>query len=129
MNNIQNKQPTEEFKINWTAACHASALLGVLLPFGNIIGPVALWIVNKDKYPEVMNEGKIAINFQTTISLALFALGAVISILSISHPMMAYYYLSAHLTSWIPIAFAGFKSYKLLNGERFEYPFSFRFIK
>ena len=35
----------------WAMFCHFSALFGFVLPFGNIIGPLIIWMVKKEEYP------------------------------------------------------------------------------
>ena len=48
---------------------HLSALVGFLIPFGNLIGPLIVWQLKKDD-PFVDSQGKEAVNFQITVSLA-----------------------------------------------------------
>ena len=48
---------------------HGSALLGFVVPFGNVIGP---WYILRKKgelYPEVVPHAKAALNFQLTMTL------------------------------------------------------------
>ena len=33
--------------------CHLLALAGIIFPFGNILGPLIVWLVKKDQYPFV----------------------------------------------------------------------------
>ena len=51
---------------------HLSTFSRFLIPFGNFIGPIVLWMANKEKSEFVDNHGKQAINFQ--ISILLYAL-------------------------------------------------------
>ncbi|WCO02611.1 DUF4870 domain-containing protein [Psychroserpens ponticola] len=58
---------------------HLSTFSRFIIPFGNFIGPIILWMANKEKSEFVDNHGKQAINFQ--ISILLYAL--VIGLLSV----------------------------------------------
>ncbi|OEK06029.1 hypothetical protein A8C32_19385 [Flavivirga aquatica] len=51
---------------------HLSTFSRFIIPFGNFIGPIVLWITNKDKSEFVNEHGKQAINFQ--ISILLYAI-------------------------------------------------------
>lgn len=49
---------------------HLSALAGIILPLGNIIGPLVVWQMHKDNHEFIDKNGKEAINFQITIMIA-----------------------------------------------------------
>lgn len=51
---------------------HLSTFSRFIIPFGNFIGPIVLWVANKEKSEFVDTHGKQAINFQ--ISILLYAL-------------------------------------------------------
>ncbi|GAA3614694.1 DUF4870 domain-containing protein [Flavivirga amylovorans] len=54
---------------------HLSTFSRFIIPFGNFIGPIILWVTNKDKSDFVDAHGKQAINFQISILLYAFILG------------------------------------------------------
>ena len=55
----------------WNMLCHLSALAGFIgVPFGNILGPLLVWQIQKDKFPATQIHGKAALNFQITVTLA-----------------------------------------------------------
>jgi len=54
---------------------HLSTFSRFIIPFGNFIGPLVLWTVNKDKSQFVDTHGKQAINFQISILLYAMVLG------------------------------------------------------
>lgn len=54
---------------------HLSTFSRFVIPFGNFIGPVLLWITNKDKSEFIDVHGKQAINFQISILLYAIVLG------------------------------------------------------
>ena len=54
---------------------HLSTFSRFIIPFGNFIGPVILWIANKDKSEFIDANGKQIINFQISIMLYAIILG------------------------------------------------------
>ncbi|QFZ55181.1 DUF4870 domain-containing protein [Oceanihabitans sp. IOP_32] len=54
---------------------HLSTFSRFIIPFGNFIGPIVLWVVNKDKSEFIDAHGKQAINFQMSILLYAIILG------------------------------------------------------
>lgn len=56
---------------NWAMICHLSALAGFLIPFGNIVGPLIVWLIKRAEMPLVDRQGKEALNFQITVSIAM----------------------------------------------------------
>ena len=54
----------------WGMLCHLSALAGYLIPaFGHVIGPLIVWLIKKDEYPFVNDQGKESLNFQLSVLL------------------------------------------------------------
>ena len=47
--------------------CHLLVFSGYLIPFGNLIGPLVLWLIKKDTMPFVDDQGKEVLNFQITL--------------------------------------------------------------
>ncbi|WP_081891414.1 DUF4870 domain-containing protein [Verrucomicrobium sp. BvORR106] len=58
---------------NLALFCHLGSLAGYVLPFGNILVPLILWLVNKDKMPFVNDQGKESVNFQISITIYVVA--------------------------------------------------------
>lgn len=56
---------------------HLSTFSRFIIPFGNFIGPLILWIANKDKSEFIDTHGKQAINFQISILLYAIIIGTV----------------------------------------------------
>ncbi|MDZ7841794.1 MAG: DUF4870 domain-containing protein [Gammaproteobacteria bacterium] len=57
----------------WTVGCHLSALLGYILPFGHLLGPLAVWLWKRHAFPAVERAGRNALNFQLSITLYVLA--------------------------------------------------------
>jgi uncharacterized Tic20 family protein len=52
----------------WAMFCHLAGLAFLILPaIGSVIGPLVVWLIKKDQYPFVDEQGKEAINFQITM--------------------------------------------------------------
>src|SRR5690606_8732674 len=56
---------------------HLSTFSRFLFPLGNFIGPIVLWVANKDKSDFIDAHGKQAINFQISILLYAIILGMI----------------------------------------------------
>ncbi len=95
-------------------------LLGILTSF---IGPLIIWLINKDKNPNsfVVDQSKEALNFQITI-LIIYIIGIILSVILIGALI--------NLLAWIAcIVFSIIAAVKANNGEAYRYPFALRLIK
>lgn len=54
---------------NIATCIHLSSFSRFFVPLGNILGPVLLWVINKDKSEFIDQNGKQIINFQMSIFL------------------------------------------------------------
>lgn len=126
----------------WATLCHLSGFLGSIFPFGNIIGPLVLWMMKKNEYPLVNVEGKESLNCQLSYTLYTIIWGLV-GLLSFtgfvfssgSHPSKGFYPV---LITYAILGFAMLVTYiisiivaaiKTSNGKTFRYPLIIRFIK
>jgi len=106
---------------NWGRACHLSALAGYVVPFGWILGPLVCWLVKREEYPFVDQNGKEALNFQ--ISVLIYGIIAVfLSIILIGIPIL----IALGIFQLIMIIIA---SVRTSNGESYRYPLTIRFLK
>lgn len=62
----------------WGVLAHASAFAGLAVPFGNILGPLVVWLLKKDSSAFVDENGLQSLNFQLTWTVLTF-----VSLLSI----------------------------------------------
>ncbi|MEW5544226.1 DUF4870 domain-containing protein [Pseudomonas soli] len=56
----------------WAMFCHLSALLGLVLPLGHLLGPLVLWHLKREQDPFIDAQGKEALNFQISVTIAGF---------------------------------------------------------
>lgn len=68
---------TTEHHKNIATFIHLSTFSRFIIPFGNFIGPIILWVANKEKSEFVDKHGKQAINFQISILLYALILGTI----------------------------------------------------
>jgi uncharacterized protein len=55
----------------WAMICHLSTFAGYAIPFGNIVGPLAVWLIKRHEMPLVDDQGKEALNFQISVLIYL----------------------------------------------------------
>src|SRR3989344_6646199 len=74
MSEKQTKKDKQERM--WATFCHLSAFIGFVFPLGNILAPFLIWIIKREDFPLVNDQGKESINFQisTTIYYIIFFL-------------------------------------------------------
>ena len=101
--------------------CHLGALAGFIIPLGNIIGPLVFWLIKKDQYDLVNNQGKESLNFQITVLIA-----AIICFV-LCFVLIGFILLPALLIA--DIVFIIIAAMKANSGIRYRYPLCIRFIK
>ncbi len=106
----------------WGMLCHLSALLPFFgVPFGNVLGPLIVWLIMKNNYHFVDEQGKESLNFQ--ISLLIYGIIAGILIIVVVGILLL---LGLFIMYVVLVVIA---SIKASNGEPYRYPFTIRFIK
>ena len=98
---------------------HLSTLsVWIGIPFGNIIGPLVIWMMQKDKMPFVDDQAKDALNFQITMTIA-----SIVSLLLcfIGIPLL---FVVIVFDVWVTIIAA----LKSNEGIAYRYPLSIRFV-
>ncbi len=109
--------------------CHLLAFAGGIAPIaGNLLGPLVMWLTQREKSAFADYHGKESLNFQITISLALalcFAFTAAFSWVLIGLlgiPLMVAIALYATVMTIIA-------AIKANEGVHYRYPFTLRLIK
>ncbi len=54
----------------WGTLAHLSALAGLVLPLGNVIGPLVVWLTRRDQSPFIGGQALEALNFNITVACA-----------------------------------------------------------
>jgi uncharacterized Tic20 family protein len=70
-----DREPNKDAR-TWAMFCHLAGLAAFVLPaLGSVIGPLVVWLVKKDEFPFVDEQGKEALNFQITMFIYGFVAG------------------------------------------------------
>jgi uncharacterized protein len=119
---IQAPQPTPSQEARqWAMFCHFAAFIGMVFPFGNLLGPLIVWQIKKDLDPFVDAQGKEALNFQISVSLAVL-LCFLLMVVLIGFPLLVLVGIAALVLTII----AGIKANE---GQAYRYPFAWRLVK
>lgn len=65
--------------VTMSTLCHLSSFASFIIPLGNILGPLVVWLLRKDDLPSVDKHGKAALNFNISITIY-GAIGVAISV-------------------------------------------------
>ncbi|MCQ4348587.1 DUF4870 domain-containing protein [Pseudomonas stutzeri] len=104
----------------WAMFCHYAAFAWVLAPMiGNVIGPLVVWQLKRESDPYVDSQGREALNFQITVSLALLACAA---LAWIAFPL-------ATLVSVGALVLTVIGGIRANEGRPWRYPFCIRFLR
>jgi uncharacterized Tic20 family protein len=104
----------------WGMIAHLSALVGFVIPFGTVIGPLVVWQMKKADMPFVDDQGKEALNFQITVAIALFV-SFLLAFILIGFLLLPIVGIGA-------IVFTVIAGIKANEGETYRYPVAWRII-
>ncbi|MCU7519020.1 MAG: DUF4870 domain-containing protein [Ignavibacteria bacterium] len=105
----------------WGMLCHLSALLMFVIPFGNIIGALVVWMLKKDVSPFVNDQGKESLNFQISMTIYIFA-AFVLMLVAIGIVLMV-------ILGILELILIIVASVQANDGKAYRYPLTVRFIK
>lgn len=105
----------------WGMLCHLVAFSGYVIPFGNVLGPLVVWLIKKDEMPFVNDQGKESLNFQLTMFIAVIV-SAILMLVFVGFLLLGV--LIIYQIIVVIIA-----SIKANEGVRYRYPYTIRFIK
>lgn len=105
----------------WAMACHLGALAGITgIPFAHIFGPLVFWLIKKDDFALVNDQGKESLNFQ--LSMTLYGLIAfLLCFVLIGIPLL----IGLLAFDFIMVIIACVKA---AEGVAYRYPMTIRFI-
>ncbi len=134
-NIVEAQRETTRNERNIAALVHLSSLAGILIPFGNLIAPLVIWLLKREESNFIDANGKAAINFQISVSIywvvglilvfiltvmALLVAPGILVLVGI--PLLA----ALGIFTLVVVTMAAIKPG---NGEEFNYPLSIRFLK
>ena len=96
--------------------------------YGNILGPLVLWLIKRGDSPYLDRVGKEVLNFQISFSIYISAAIAVGTVLLIFLIGILFYFVAAAIwVAWIILMIVG--AVKTSNGEEYKYPFTIRLLQ
>ncbi len=104
----------------WGMACHLAALAGLVIPFGNVVGPLVVWLMKKNESAFVDDQGKESLNFQ--ISASIYMLVAALSMFV----LIGFILLPIVALATLIMTIVG--AIRANNGEHYRYPLTIRFV-
>jgi hypothetical protein len=118
---VSQPQGVQQEEKTFGMLTHLLSLAGMMVPLGNIIGPLIIWLVKKDASKFVDEHGRESVNFQITMTIALFVS------LILCFILIGFLLLPAVVIYWIILVIQA--SLKANEGQPFRYPLTWRVIK
>jgi uncharacterized Tic20 family protein len=125
---ISNEPPTTGISADekqWAMFAHLSGLVA------SFLGPLIIWLIQKDKMKFVEDQGKEALNFQLNIAVLAAALGPIAAILAfVTFGFGALLVVPVGFgVAVLAIVFPILAGIKANAGEAYRYPYIVRVIK
>ncbi len=106
----------------WGMFCHLAALAAFVgIPLGNILGPLIVWLIKRDEFPFVADQGKESLNFQ--ISMSIYGLICI----PLMFVVIGIFLLFALMI--VDVVFIVIATMKANEGTLYRYPLTIRLIK
>jgi len=106
---------------NTAVAAHLSTFAGLVVPFGSVIGPLAVWLTRRDRDPFIDNAGREALNFG--ISIAIYGLVVLVaSLMLVGIPLLV-----VGVIAWVVLA--SLAAVKASQGQAYRYPLTIRLVR
>jgi uncharacterized protein len=113
--------PVDQAVRNTAVAAHLSTFAGLVVPFGSVIGPLAVWLTRRDRDPFIDDAGREALNFG--ISIAVYgSLLLVAAVLLVGIP-----FLIVGVVAWVVLA--SLAAAKASQGQTYRYPLTMRLVR
>ncbi len=105
---------------NLALLCHLLTFTGYIIPFGNILGPLIIFLIKKDQSPFIRQHAVEALNFQ--ISLTIYAIiSALLIFILIGFLMIA-------AVAIVGIVFTIIAAISASEGKLYRYPLTIRLV-
>ena len=102
-------------------AAHLSTFAGLVVPFGSVIGPLAVWLTRRDRDPFIDDAGREALNFG--ISIAIYgAVVLVATLMLVGIPLLV-----VGVIAWVVLA--SLAAVKASQGQAYRYPLTMRLVR
>lgn len=111
---------TDPEEKQWGMFTHLAALGTFIIPFGHIVGPLIIYLIKKDEFEFVADQGKEVLNFQITWSIV-FLVSAILIFVGIGILMLIGFGIA-----WLVLVIVG--TVAANNGQYYRYPFTIKFL-
>jgi uncharacterized Tic20 family protein len=120
-NSVSNNPLLTKEEKNWGMLCHLSALAGFIgLPYGNVLGPLIVWLIKKNDSPFIDAQGKESLNFHLSMAIYL-TIAAIALFVVVGFVLLPIVYLFGLIYTIIGAVAAS-------NGQNYRYPLTIRFL-
>ena len=111
--------PSKDEK-TWGMLCHISTFCGMIIPLGNILAPLIIWLIKKEDLPFVADQGKEVLNFQISMVIY-FIIAIILCFLLIGIPILIGLFIFDIIITIIATINAN-------EGKYYRYPITIHFI-
>ena len=118
---IETTESVDEEIRTTAVVAHLSTFAGLIVPFGSVIGPLAVWLTRRDRDPFIDQAGREALNFGITIAIYGSVL-VVAALMLVGIPL-----LMAGVVAWVVLA--SLAAVKASQGQTYRYPLTMRLIR
>ncbi|MCD6327113.1 DUF4870 domain-containing protein [bacterium] len=105
----------------WAMLSHLGTFAGVVIPFGNIIAPLVIWLIKREESAFVEDQAKESLNFQISWSIYM-SIAGLLTLILIGFVLVPI----AAIFGIIVVIIAAVRANK---GEKYRYPLCIRFIR
>lgn len=105
---------------NWAVIAHLSAVAGLVIPFGNVVGPLVVMLTKGKESNLVGDQAREALNFQIAATIA-FLISMVLMFVLVGFLLMP-------IVGIIDLVFVVMAAVAASRGERYRYPLTVRLI-
>ena len=111
---------TDSDEKQWGMFAHLAGLATFVIPFGHIVGPLIIYLIKKDEYDFVNDQGKEVLNFQITWTI-IFIISAILILVGIGVLMLIGFGIA-----WLIFVIVG--TVAANNGQYYRYPLTIKFL-
>ena len=112
--------PTQDER-TWGMVAHLAALAFFILPFGNILGPLVVWLAKREHSTFVALHAKEALNFNITILMGALVCGLLLAF------SVGILFGAVLFVFWLVMIIIA--ALKANEGAAYRYPFTVRLVK
>lgn len=115
-------------------AAHLTALVGIFVPFGNIVAPLIVWLVKRDQSAFVDRHARESLNFNITTSIYAVGLTLIavvcgfLSFLCVTIPIAILAGVGAVVVSLAWIVYTIIGGVRAGRGDEMVFPMNIRFV-